>query len=102
MLMALNLYTLSDLLLEDVKEAKRNHPRWDAGMGDTKPAKKSCTTAVVSAKKGSQAPVALEVRRSDDAGTCDANTADHSEFSTVPSSLVRRPASGVPSCSFTP
>ena len=59
---------------------------WEAR---TKSAKKSCTSASVSAKKGFQAPAASEMRRADDAGTCGVNTADHSEFSTavVPSAV---------------
>ena len=55
---------------------------WEAR---TKSAKKS---AVISAKKGSQAPAASEVRTADDAGTCGMIAEDHSKFSTgvVPSS----------------
>ena len=55
---------------------------WEAR---TKSAKKS---AVISAKKGSQAPAASETRTADDAGTCSMNAEDQSKFSTgvVPSS----------------
>ena len=59
---------------------------WEAR---TKSAKISCTSAVVSVKKGSQAPAASETRRADDAGTFGVNAADHSKFSTavVPSAV---------------
>ena len=52
---------------------------WEAR---TKSAKKSCTSAAVSAKKVAQAPAASETRREDDAGACGINAEDNSKVST--------------------
>ena len=67
---------------------------WEAR---TKSAKKSYTSAVVSGKKGSQAPAASQMRRADDAGTCGVNIVDQSNISTVvvPSSVLDTAGSSI-------